>query len=232
MRILVIGGYGAFGTRIVRRLKRIHNLEVLVGGRNASKADVVLDITKRENLMKNLSELKPHLVIHTAGPFNNSEDYAVARACLAVSSTGHKCHYLDLADNSEYVMGFGILDEEARKKGCLLVTGASTTPAVTTVRYAHIFCALPEQLNGLHICMLCNVCMYVISSHPMSYYLFLYFMLLIVCIVCTYGSRLLFLITARLFSRPRLPVLMQAILQETLLPIMTTSFQNLLNYKL
>jgi hypothetical protein len=61
------------------------------------------------------------------------EGYAVARACLAASSAGHKCNYLDLADNTSYVMGFGVLDEEARRRGCLLVTGASTTPAITTV---------------------------------------------------------------------------------------------------
>jgi len=119
--------------RIVRRLKRIQNLDVLTGGRNPSKADVVLDVKHGPSLAKVFTDLKFHLVIHTAGPFDETEGYAVAKACLAASNTGHKCNYLDLADNISYVMGFGALDEEAQQKGCLLVTGASTTPAITTV---------------------------------------------------------------------------------------------------
>lgn len=134
MKVLVIGGYGAFGARIVRRLKRIRNLEVITAGRNPVKADVCLDVKHDESMIKQFSELKPHLVIHTAGPFESSEGYSVAKACLSTSNTAHKCHYLDLADCTEYVMGFGVLDAEARKKGCLLITGASTTPAITTVR--------------------------------------------------------------------------------------------------
>lgn len=134
MKVLVIGGYGAFGARIVKRLKRVQNLEVIVGGRNPAKADVVLNVMHSDELTKRFSELKPHLVIHTAGPFDDTEGYNVARSCLAASDVGHKCNYLDLADNTSYVMGFSILDDEARRRGCLLVTGASTTPAITTVR--------------------------------------------------------------------------------------------------
>jgi dTDP-4-dehydrorhamnose reductase len=70
MKVLVIGGYGAFGARIVRRLKRIQALEVLTGGRNPVKADVVLDVKHGEILTEQLAELKPHLVIHTAGKYN------------------------------------------------------------------------------------------------------------------------------------------------------------------
>jgi saccharopine dehydrogenase-like NADP-dependent oxidoreductase len=150
MKVLVIGGYGAFGARIVRRLKRIHNLEVLTGGRNSFKADVVLDVKAGETLSRMLSEVKPHLVIHTAGPFNASEGYAVAKACLAASNTAHKCNYLDLADDTDYVMGFGILNDEARKKGCLLVTGASTTPAITTVRQGDLSVCHVETYGQVH----------------------------------------------------------------------------------
>ena len=135
MRVLVIGGYGAFGARIVKRLKRIPSLEVLTGGRNSARADVVMDVKKGESLVQLFQELRPHVVIHTAGPFDLSEDYAVAKACLMASNAGHKCNYLDLADNVDYVLGFGKLDEEAKKKGCVLVTGVSTTPAITTVSF-------------------------------------------------------------------------------------------------
>ena len=133
MKVLVIGGYGSFGRRIVKRLRRLGSVEVLTAGRNPSKADVVLDVLQKETLTRTFREIRPHLVIHTAGPFDETEGYSVAKACLASSTSGHKCNYIDLADNTDYVLNIGKLDEEARKIGCLLVSGASTTPGITTV---------------------------------------------------------------------------------------------------
>jgi saccharopine dehydrogenase-like NADP-dependent oxidoreductase len=83
-------------------------------------------------LRKVLNEIKPVVVIHTAGPFQG-ENYGIARVCAESS-----CHYLDLADDRAYVCNFG--DEEAngglgslaKEHGVALLAGCSTTPALTT----------------------------------------------------------------------------------------------------
>ena len=65
-------------------------------------------------------------MIHAAGPFQGS-DYRVAEACLRSGA-----HYLDLADARDFVAGIGQLDEEARRRGLLVASGVSSTPAITS----------------------------------------------------------------------------------------------------
>lgn len=74
----------------------------------------------------------PALVIHAAGPFQ-AQDYRVAEACLACGSD-----YVDLADGREFVAGIGVLDAKARDAGCLLVSGASTVPALSSAVVDHL----------------------------------------------------------------------------------------------
>lgn len=89
-RVLVLGGYGNFGTLIVRRLSGIDGIRVLVAGRDLRRATelaaqvggeaVCLDMNQ-PTLAGRLSELKVDLVISTAGPFQG-QDYRVARAAI------------------------------------------------------------------------------------------------------------------------------------------------------
>jgi saccharopine dehydrogenase-like NADP-dependent oxidoreductase len=74
------------------------------------------------------------VVIHAAGPFQKT-DYRVARACLECGS-----HYLDLADAREFVAGIGALHEAALDRNLVVVSGVSSTPAIT--------CAMIEALRG------------------------------------------------------------------------------------
>jgi hypothetical protein len=131
--ILVIGGYGGFGARLCRRLAAAgHSL--IVAGRSADKAarlaaglakarPLVLD--RADDLGPVLERERPDLVIDSAGPFQGS-DYRVPRACLAA-----RIPYLDLADARDFVCGIGALDPEARAAGVAIVSGASTSPALT-----------------------------------------------------------------------------------------------------
>jgi saccharopine dehydrogenase-like NADP-dependent oxidoreductase len=72
-----------------------------------------------------LAALRPLLVINASGPYQR-QDYRLARACVAAG-----VHYLDLADAREFVTGIGTLDAEARQAGVLVVSGASTVPAIS-----------------------------------------------------------------------------------------------------
>jgi hypothetical protein len=53
-------------------------------------------------------------------------DYAVPRACISAGIS-----YCDIADGREFVTGIVALDEEARKAGVVLLSGASSVPALS-----------------------------------------------------------------------------------------------------
>ncbi|MGL4315597.1 MAG: saccharopine dehydrogenase family protein [Pseudomonas sp.] len=131
--VVVLGGYGNFGTVIVRRLRAIGGLRVWVAGRDLSKAQALaqdcgaealqLDMNDAD-LAAHLRELGADMLISTAGPFQN-QDYRVAQACIAAGM-----HYADLADAREFVCGIGALDEAARAADVLICSGASSVPAL------------------------------------------------------------------------------------------------------
>lgn len=119
MRVLVLGGRGNFGARIVRALSHEPDIEVLIGGRPGLALDA-------PDFAGALAALKPGLVIHCVGPFQG-QDYRVALAALAGGA-----HYLDLADGRDFVAGFAAaVDEAARRAGRLALTGVSTLPALS-----------------------------------------------------------------------------------------------------
>src|SRR5467141_3923828 len=106
MRIVVLGGTGNFGARIVRALRNDPAVELLVAGRRGASVPgaekvkaLVLDIAEMD-LARRLRDLSPALVIHCVGPFQG-QDYRVATAALDAGA-----HYLDLADGREFVTQF------------------------------------------------------------------------------------------------------------------------------
>ncbi|MEJ8855256.1 saccharopine dehydrogenase NADP-binding domain-containing protein [Variovorax robiniae] len=140
-RVLVIGGYGFFGRRLVERLARQERLHVTVAGRSARKAEglvaalrpkamarldsVELD-AMADSLPGLLGQLRPGLVIHTSGPFQG-QDYRVALACMSAGA-----HYVDLADGRAFVQGIGALDAGAKASGVLVTSGASSVPSLSS----------------------------------------------------------------------------------------------------
>ena len=136
-RVLIIGGYGNFGSYIARSLAGDSNIRLLIGGRSAEKARAfaasldaahpaeghALDIDG--NIAEALTRIAPEIVIHTTGPFQ-AQDHRVARACIAAG-----CHYLDLADAREFVATIDRLDAAAKANGVLVVSGASSVPCLT-----------------------------------------------------------------------------------------------------
>jgi len=140
-RVLVIGGYGFFGQRLADRLSRVAGIHLIVAGRDAAKAramaasllaaggditceGVALDIDAAD-VVARLRELAPAVVAHTSGPFQ-TQDYRVAEAAIAVGA-----HYVDLADGRRFVCDIGRLDDAAMAAGVLVVSGASSVPALS-----------------------------------------------------------------------------------------------------
>lgn len=133
MRIVVLGGAGNFGARIVRALRGDAGIDLVAAGRRAKVVPgapevptAVVDIS-HPDLASRLESLAPDLVIHCVGPFQ-AQDYRVAHATLAAGA-----HYLDLADGRDFVAGFSAaMHACAVDKGRTAITGASTLPALSS----------------------------------------------------------------------------------------------------
>lgn len=159
-RVLIVGGYGVFGSRVAERLARVAGIEVVIAGRDASRAGAfaaslrdgaqaavqhaVLDATACN--AASLTGLAPAIVVNASGPFQG-QDHSLARAAI-----GAKVHYVDLADARAFVGGIAALDAAAKAAGVLVVSGASTVPAVSSAvvdAFAGRFSKLREVVYGI-----------------------------------------------------------------------------------
>jgi saccharopine dehydrogenase-like NADP-dependent oxidoreductase len=133
-RILIIGGYGNFGSHITKKLAAESDIQIIVAGRSEEKCRALADEYKTEycvldiekDFPASLQKAKPDIVIHTSGPFQG-QGYDVAKACI-----DYGCHYIDLADGREFVANIGQLDQKAKEKGLTVITGASSVPCLTS----------------------------------------------------------------------------------------------------
>jgi short subunit dehydrogenase-like uncharacterized protein len=147
LRILVIGGYGVFGGRLIRLLADEEGLTLLVAGRSKSKAEefcrgitgqatVLPEFFDRDSdVAASIESLHPDIVVDAAGPFQNYgvDAYRIPEAALVSGAD-----YIDLADATAFVCGIGCLDELARVRGRFIISGASTCPALTAAVVRHL----------------------------------------------------------------------------------------------
>jgi hypothetical protein len=140
LRVLVVGGSGAFGSRLVRGLAATTELGIVVAGRSRERAEALACAVARERPWREiravsldrhavtaaeLAALGVFAVVDAAGPFQGG-DYRLARAAIAAG-----IRYVDLADARDFVAGFSQLDGEARRVGVTALAGASSTPALS-----------------------------------------------------------------------------------------------------
>jgi len=151
--VLVIGGYGVFGSRICQLLAAEGGFRVLVAGRSAAKAERLarelcrgspqaqvegLGVDIAVGIDRTLRSTGTDLVIHAAGPFQG-QDYGVARTCIAQG-----VHYVDLSDGRDFVCGIAALDREAQQAGVAVVSGASSVPGLSGAVVDHLAQGLVE----------------------------------------------------------------------------------------
>ncbi len=142
MKVLVVGGYGVFGARLVRLLAHEPRLRLVIAGRSAARAGAlsarwtqpggaILEpalFDRDGDTVQQLAALAPDLVVDCSGPFQayGEAPFRLVEACLT-----RGCDYLDLADATDFVLGVERFDALARDKGAFALSGTSTCPALT-----------------------------------------------------------------------------------------------------
>jgi hypothetical protein len=141
-RVLVVGGTGGFGRRLVEGIAATTDLDIVIGARNLDRSRaqaaslgvrataIALDTTTVD--VEVLRSSGAFAVIDAAGPFQGAH-YRLARAAIEAGM-----HYLDLADARDFAAGFPALDAEARAAGVIALTGASSTPALSHAALDHL----------------------------------------------------------------------------------------------
>ena len=161
-RILVIGGYGIFGGRLVELLEGDARLTLLIAGRSLARAraycagrqaPVATLIPCRFDRSSDDDDLwttlRPGLVVDASGPFQAYGDdrYRVIERCIA-----HGVNYLDLADGSDFVEGVAKFDPAARAAGVFVLSGVSSFPVLTAAvvhRLAHDMAQVLDIRGGI-----------------------------------------------------------------------------------
>ncbi|MBU2150702.1 MAG: DUF4166 domain-containing protein [Alphaproteobacteria bacterium] len=137
----MVGATGAFGARLAHLLAAWDVDLVLaarrVGPLNALAAQLEgpahIEIAPLDRDSPDLAALRPWAVVDAAGPFQSS-DLRLAQAAIAAGA-----HYVDIADGRDFVAAFpDALDGAARAAGVLAVTGASSTPALSSAALDHL----------------------------------------------------------------------------------------------
>ena len=130
-RVLVIGGRGVFGSRLVDAILATTELQIIIASRNPTRAAPTHP--RIETTVLDTATLTPEALratgafalIDAAGPFQG-QDYRVAKAAIAAG-----LHYIDLADGRAFVTGIPALDAAARAANVAVLSGASSTPALS-----------------------------------------------------------------------------------------------------
>ena len=153
MRVLIIGGYGTFGGRLVDLLADEKRLTLIVGGRDLRAAEAFC--AARTGIAARLEParfdrtagaaalraLAPDIVVDAAGPFQlyGDDPYATVRAALEAGA-----HWIDLADGAAFVAGIGTVDDAARAAGRFALAGASSFPVLTAAVVSRLAADLPD----------------------------------------------------------------------------------------
>jgi short subunit dehydrogenase-like uncharacterized protein len=133
LTVLIVGGYGVFGGRIVELLESEPRLTLIVAGRSLARATafctkrarakarlVPAAFDREGDLPQQLDACRPDVLVDASGPFQSygSGQFRVIEACIA-RGTG----YLDLAD--------GAFDSDARAAGVYVLSSVSSFPVLT-----------------------------------------------------------------------------------------------------
>ncbi|MCV9963175.1 DUF4166 domain-containing protein [Pararhizobium sp. BT-229] len=140
LRVLILGGYGTFGGRLVRLLSDEPRLTLLIAGRSLDRAKAFVATIRAKAMLEpvvmdragevvtSLTALRPDLVVDASGPFQDAgpDPYHLVKGCIALEIC-----YLDLADATAFVADISSLDAPAKQGGVFALSGCSSFPALS-----------------------------------------------------------------------------------------------------
>ncbi len=135
-RVLIVGGTGVFGSRLVDAALASTDWQIIVAGRDPTRTKVfatargarvsAMVLNARNCSAADLASTGAQVVVDAAGPFQN------APYTLALAAAKARLHYVDIADSRDFVSGFvDAVSPAAREAGVVALAGASTTPALS-----------------------------------------------------------------------------------------------------
>lgn len=152
LKILILGGYGVFGGRLVHLLSDLPQLTILVSGRSKLKAEAFCAdyrgsaktfpiVLNRNDIAVGLAEHRPDLLVDASGPFQDygTDRYRVIEACIEGG-----VNYLDFADAADFVFGVSRFDARARQTNVFVLSGVSSFPVLTAA-------VLRKMASGMEI---------------------------------------------------------------------------------
>jgi hypothetical protein len=134
MNVLVLGGYGVFGSRISELLSKDGH-SVIIAGRNLQFAQALADklgadaaFVDRDADLSKIADLQVTTVIDASGPYNihRNNPYRLVQFCLE-----RAINYIDLSDSVDFTNGISQFDMLAKENNCFALSGASSVPAVS-----------------------------------------------------------------------------------------------------
>src|SRR5476651_1477333 len=161
LRVMVVGGYGNFGSIVCRHLAVAPGIELVISGRDPRKLQRKVDELKSQSgtgceswcgdamgagFASVLQSMNIQLVIHTGGPFQG-QSYAVAQRCIDAG-----VNYCDLSDCRTFVNGVGVLDAQARHAGVAILSGCSSVPTLSSAiidQYRYRFTRIDSIEHGI-----------------------------------------------------------------------------------
>lgn len=156
MKVLVLGGYGVFGERVLRLLARDGHA-LIVAGRDLVRAQKLAAELGAQALRFDrqadthlLATLDIELLVDAAGPFQayGERPYALVEACLRA-----RIHYLDLADDAGFCICIAALDALAMAQGCVALSGVSSVPAISAAAVRALASGF-EQIDAIDTAIL------------------------------------------------------------------------------
>ena len=146
--VLIIGGYGTFGSRVAKLLQHDPRLTLIIAGRSLKKATdfcqahpnaaatlLPAAFDRNGDAAAQLRAWSINYVIDASGPFQAYGDhpYRIVQACIS-----QNINYIDLADDSQFVIGIAQFDTAAQRAGCSILSGASSFPALSAAAVRHL----------------------------------------------------------------------------------------------
>ncbi len=145
--VLVLGGYGRCGSRLVTLLSSDPAINCIAAGRNPpanlqNKNVIALDANDRSSLKSTLAN-NIDFVVNVCGDLEKNGG-AIAQTCMESG-----IHYVDMGAGQEYANDFLKLNRQAAKNKVCLVTNAGASPVLSTILADHLAKEF-ERITHIH----------------------------------------------------------------------------------